>query len=58
MTFDSLPTFLDPNDPTKTIEGHPAPKRAVVVATKPELQPVTKYLSRINMYAYFDVRFI
>ncbi len=33
MTFDSLPTFLDPADPSKTIEGHPAPKRAVVIAT-------------------------
>ncbi len=32
MTFESLPDFLDPTDPTKTIEGHPAPKRAVVVA--------------------------
>jgi len=32
MTFESLPDFLDPADPTKTIEGHPAPKRAVVVA--------------------------
>lgn len=33
MTFESLPDFLDPTDPTKTIEGHPAPKRAVVIAT-------------------------
>ena len=33
MTFESLPSFLDPADPSKTIEGHPAPKRAVVVAT-------------------------
>ena len=32
MTFESLPDFLDPADPTKTIEGHPAPRRAVVVA--------------------------
>jgi len=32
MTFESLPDFLDPSDPTKTIEGYPAPKRAVVVA--------------------------
>jgi tRNA (mo5U34)-methyltransferase len=32
MTFESLPDFLDPADPTKTVEGHPAPKRAVVVA--------------------------
>ncbi|MEI6893013.1 MAG: tRNA 5-methoxyuridine(34)/uridine 5-oxyacetic acid(34) synthase CmoB [Pontiella sp.] len=33
MTFESLPDYLDPNDPTQTVEGHPAPKRAVVVAT-------------------------
>jgi len=32
MTFESLPDFLDPTDPSKTIEGHPAPKRAVVLA--------------------------
>lgn len=33
MTFESLPDYLDPNDRSKTVEGHPAPKRAVVVAT-------------------------
>ena len=33
MTFESLPDFLEPADATKTVEGHPAPKRAVVVAT-------------------------
>lgn len=33
MTFDSLETFLDPNDPAKTIEGYPGPKRAIFVAT-------------------------
>ncbi len=32
MTFDSLENFLDPNDHNKTIEGYPAPKRAVVIA--------------------------
>ncbi|MCO7226935.1 tRNA 5-methoxyuridine(34)/uridine 5-oxyacetic acid(34) synthase CmoB [Pleionea sp. CnH1-48] len=32
MTFHSLSDYLDPNDSNKTIEGHPAPKRAVVVA--------------------------
>ena len=32
MTFHSLAEFLDPNDPTLTAEGHPAPMRAVVVA--------------------------
>ncbi|MDP2560244.1 tRNA 5-methoxyuridine(34)/uridine 5-oxyacetic acid(34) synthase CmoB [Psychrobium sp. 1_MG-2023] len=35
MDFESLSDFLDPNDPTKTIEGHPAPKRAVIIANKP-----------------------
>ena len=34
MTFESLANFLDPNDPSKTLEGYPAPKRAIVVATK------------------------
>ncbi len=29
MTFDSLATFLDPEDSSKTIEGYPAPLRAV-----------------------------
>ncbi len=33
MTFESLPDFLDPDDLSKTVEGHPAPKRAVVIAT-------------------------
>ncbi len=32
MTFDSLENFLDPNDHNKTIEGYPAPKRAVLIA--------------------------
>ncbi len=32
MTFHSLINFLDPEDPTRTIEGHPAPRRAVFVA--------------------------
>ncbi|QIQ22074.1 tRNA 5-methoxyuridine(34)/uridine 5-oxyacetic acid(34) synthase CmoB [Zophobihabitans entericus] len=34
MTSDSLSDFLDPNDASKTIEGYPAPKRAVFIATK------------------------
>lgn len=29
---ESLEDFLDPNDPTKTIEGYPAPKRAIFIA--------------------------
>ena len=32
MTFESLSDFLDSADPSRTIEGYPAPKRAVVVA--------------------------
>ncbi len=35
MTFHSLVNFLDPEDPSKSIEGHPAPRRAVVTARKP-----------------------
>ncbi|MEJ2344929.1 MAG: tRNA 5-methoxyuridine(34)/uridine 5-oxyacetic acid(34) synthase CmoB [Gammaproteobacteria bacterium] len=35
MTFQSLAEFLDPADPTRTIEGLPAPTRAIVVATAP-----------------------
>jgi tRNA (mo5U34)-methyltransferase len=36
MTFDSLEQFLDPDDPSKTIEGYPGPMRAVVLANAPE----------------------
>ncbi len=36
MTFDSLEKFLDPSDPTKTIEGYPGPMRAVVLANAPK----------------------
>lgn len=35
MTFQSLADFLDPDDPSKTREGYPAPRRAVLVAEKP-----------------------
>ena len=35
LTTESLAEFLDPNDSTKTIEGYPAPMRAVLIATKP-----------------------
>lgn len=34
MTFQSLEHFLDPNDHGKTVEGYPAPKRAIVIADK------------------------
>lgn len=32
MRFESLADFLDPNDPNRTIEGHPAPLRTIFVA--------------------------
>ncbi len=35
MTFNSLADFLDSNDPNKTLEGYPAPRRAIIVAEKP-----------------------
>lgn len=35
MTFHSLANFLDPEDPNKTIEGHPAPRRAILTAQLP-----------------------
>jgi tRNA (mo5U34)-methyltransferase len=34
MRFESLADFLDPENPALTIEGYPAPTRAIVVATK------------------------
>jgi tRNA (mo5U34)-methyltransferase len=35
MTFHSLANFLDPDDSSKTIEGYPAPRRAIVTARLP-----------------------
>jgi tRNA (mo5U34)-methyltransferase len=35
MHFESLADFLDPDEPEKTIEGHPAPLRAIFTATRP-----------------------
>lgn len=35
MQFYSLQNFLDPEDCNKTIEGYPAPKRAIFTATAP-----------------------
>lgn len=35
MVTDSLEAFLEPNDHSKTVEGYPAPKRAILIATKP-----------------------
>jgi len=34
MTFHSLQNFLHPENPNKTIENHPAPKRAILLAQK------------------------
>jgi tRNA (mo5U34)-methyltransferase len=35
MSFESLAEALDPNDPSKTVEGWPAPHRVVVTANSP-----------------------
>lgn len=35
MQFESLADFLDPDDGEKTVEGHPAPLRAIFTATRP-----------------------
>jgi len=35
MQFQSLADFLDPLDPNLTIEGHPAPLRAIIAARRP-----------------------
>lgn len=35
MTFESLANCLDPQDPTRTLEGYPAPRRAIFVAEAP-----------------------
>lgn len=35
MTFESLADALDPEDPSKTVEGWPAPQRVVVTASAP-----------------------
>ena len=35
MRFESLREALDPRDPLRTVEGHPAPVRAIVIAHKP-----------------------
>ena len=34
MTFHSLKDFLNPQDASKTIEGYPAPRRAIITANK------------------------
>ena len=35
MTFESLAESLDPQDPDKTVEGYPAPARAIVIGHRP-----------------------
>jgi len=35
MNFESLVDYLDPEDHSKTIEGYPAPLRAIFIAAKP-----------------------
>ena len=35
MDFQSLSDFLDPKDENKTVEGYPAPTRALVIADRP-----------------------
>lgn len=35
MRFESLEQSLAPEDPGRTVEGHPAPLRAIVIGTKP-----------------------
>ena len=35
MRFHSLADFLDPADPTRTVEDHPAPRRAILIANRP-----------------------
>ena len=34
MINESLSDYLDPDDPALTVEGYPAPKRAVLIARK------------------------
>lgn len=34
MTYQSLADALDPVDPTRTVEGYPAPQRAVMIASR------------------------
>ncbi|MEQ9463614.1 MAG: DUF1698 domain-containing protein, partial [Haliea sp.] len=35
MRFQSLADFLDPEDSSRTIEGYPAPRRAIITARVP-----------------------
>ncbi|MGC9421109.1 tRNA 5-methoxyuridine(34)/uridine 5-oxyacetic acid(34) synthase CmoB [Vibrio sp.] len=35
MTHNSLPDYIDADDASKTVEGYPAPRRAILIAKKP-----------------------
>jgi tRNA (mo5U34)-methyltransferase len=35
MRFESLDKALSPDDPDKTVEGYPAPRRALLIAKRP-----------------------
>ncbi|EAR07520.1 tRNA 5-methoxyuridine(34)/uridine 5-oxyacetic acid(34) synthase CmoB [Reinekea blandensis] len=39
----SLSEYLHPDDPTRTVEGHPAPIRAILLADKPVNQRLKRY---------------
>jgi tRNA (mo5U34)-methyltransferase len=34
MPFESLAHALDRNDPSRTVEGYPAPRRVAIIATR------------------------
>jgi tRNA (mo5U34)-methyltransferase len=34
MPFESLADYLDPDNPRRTVEGHPAPVRATILAER------------------------
>ena len=56
MTTESLADFLDPQDQRKTVEGYPAPLRAVIIATKPETQQSLAKKSEIKKRPLFNGR--
>ncbi|WP_420645867.1 tRNA 5-methoxyuridine(34)/uridine 5-oxyacetic acid(34) synthase CmoB [Candidatus Leptofilum sp.] len=56
MTFNSLPDFLDKEDSNRTVEGYPAPVRAIVVAKRPYSSFALKFRidrTRNTQYAIF-----
>jgi tRNA (mo5U34)-methyltransferase len=46
MRFQSLADFLDPADPSLTVEGHPAPVRALMLAQRPSASPAASPMVR------------